>query len=182
MIGSHDNEDDLPRNVQDTALIGDPRNDENTFVGQWQLTMLKFHNKVVDLVADDETLRHGSETVFDAAQRIVRWHYRWIVVHDFLKKIVGEEMLNEVLVTDGYRPEVTRRFYKWRNDPFMPVEFSVAAYRFGHSMSAVVTSSTPWWDACPRSPPTRSTSSPGRFGDSGDRHRSGRSSWRDSSG
>ena len=134
LIGSHDNEDDLPRNVQDTALIGDPRNDENTFVGQWQLTMLKFHNKVVDLVADDETLRHGSETVFDAAQRIVRWHYQWIVVHDFLKKIVGDEMLNQVLVTDGYCPEVTRRFYKWRNDPFMPVEFSVAAYRFGHSM------------------------------------------------
>jgi hypothetical protein len=26
-----------------------------------------------------------------------------------------------------------RKFYKWRNLPFIPVEFSVAAYRFGHS-------------------------------------------------
>jgi hypothetical protein len=26
-----------------------------------------------------------------------------------------------------------RKFYDWRNDPFIPVEFSVAAYRFGHS-------------------------------------------------
>ena len=26
-----------------------------------------------------------------------------------------------------------RRFYDWRNDPYIPVEFSVAAYRFGHS-------------------------------------------------
>src|SRR5207244_2131294 len=26
------------------------------------------------------------------------------------------------------------RFYKPRKSPFMPVEFSVAAYRFGHSM------------------------------------------------
>ena len=26
-----------------------------------------------------------------------------------------------------------RKFYKWRNAPYIPVEFSVAAYRFGHS-------------------------------------------------
>src|SRR5262249_27533323 len=26
------------------------------------------------------------------------------------------------------------KFFNWRNQPFMPVEFSVAAYRFGHSM------------------------------------------------
>ena len=25
-------------------------------------------------------------------------------------------------------------FYKWREDPFMPIEFSAAAFRFGHSM------------------------------------------------
>ena len=25
-------------------------------------------------------------------------------------------------------------FYKWRKEPFIPIEFSVAAYRFGHSM------------------------------------------------
>jgi hypothetical protein len=25
------------------------------------------------------------------------------------------------------------RHFNWRNDPFIPVEFSVAAYRFGHS-------------------------------------------------
>ena len=39
-----------------------------------------------------------------------------------------------VLDETGYAPRVERRFYKWTNDPFMPVEFSVAAYRFGHSM------------------------------------------------
>jgi hypothetical protein len=26
------------------------------------------------------------------------------------------------------------KFFHWRNDPFLPVEFSVAAYRLGHSM------------------------------------------------
>jgi hypothetical protein len=134
LIGHHDDEDDLPRNTQDTALLGDPRNDENIFVSQLQLTMLKFHNKVLDLVAGDQTLKRGSETDFEAAQRIVRWHYQWLVVHDFLRRVVGQEMLGSVLDESGPYPVVDRRFYQWKVDPFMPVEFSVAAYRFGHSM------------------------------------------------
>ena len=134
LIGHHDDQDDLPRNTQDTALIGDPRNDENIFVSQWQLTMLMFHNKVVDLVHADPSLKRGSENTFEAAQRIVRWHYQWIVIHDFLRLIVGDEMLGEVFKEDSGYPEVERRFYTWRNDPYIPVEFSVAAYRFGHSM------------------------------------------------
>jgi hypothetical protein len=134
LVGSNGRDDDLPRNSQDTALIGDPRNDENTFVSQLQLTMLKFHNKVLDLVVGDASLKRGTETDFDAAQRIVRWHYQWVVVHDFLRRVVGPDMLGEVLDETGPYPRVDRRFYKWVNDPFMPVEFSVAAYRFGHSM------------------------------------------------
>jgi hypothetical protein len=134
LVGRHDNEDDLPRNVQDTALIGDPRNDENIFVSQLQLTMLEFHNAVVDLVTAGPALRRGSETTFEAAQRIVRWHYQWLVVHDFLRHVVGDATLAEVLDETGPYPRVDRRFYTWRKDPFMPVEFSVAAYRFGHSM------------------------------------------------
>ena len=133
LIGRHDDEDDLPRNTQDTALIGDPRNDENIFVSQLQLTMLKFHNRVVDLVTADPTLRIGSETTFEAAQRIVRWHYQWIVVHDFLPRTVGEETFDAVFDDSLSRPRVRREFYQWKHDPYMPVEFSVAAYRFGHS-------------------------------------------------
>lgn len=134
LIGHHDNEDDVRRNVQDTALIGDPRNDENIFVSQLQLTFLKFHNKVIDLVTSDPELRRGSETTFEAAQRLVRWHYQWLVVHDFLRRVVGDETLGSVLDETGRYPTVDRRFFTWRNSPFMPVEFSVAAYRFGHSM------------------------------------------------
>jgi len=128
-----DPRDDLQRNRQETALIGDPRNDENTFIGQLQLTMLKFHNKVVDAVKADHSLKHGSETDFEAAQRIVRWHYQWLVVHDFLRRTVGEETFAEVFDESGPLPKVHRDFYKWSVDPYMPVEFSVAAYRFGHS-------------------------------------------------
>jgi hypothetical protein len=116
---------DLPRNSQNVALIGDPRNDENLIVSQLHLGFLKFHNAMVEYVRKETGLRNPME-IFAEAQRLVRWHYQWIIVHEFLPKTVGQEMVDNVL-TKG------RKFYKWRNLPFIPVEFSVAAYRFGHS-------------------------------------------------
>ncbi len=117
-------EKDLPRNSQDTAIIGDPRNDENVIISQLHLAMLKFHNAVVDYV-----MKQGIQNpndVFPEAQRIVRWHYQWIIVREFLPLTVGKELVEDIL-------ENGRQFYDWRNSPFIPVEFSVAAYRFGHS-------------------------------------------------
>jgi hypothetical protein len=64
--------------------------------------------------------------IFSEAQRMVRWHYQWLVIHEFLVKTVGSELVADVL-TNG------QRHFKWRNDPYIPVEFSLAAYRFGHS-------------------------------------------------
>lgn len=134
LIDNHDNADDLPRNGQGIALLGDPRNDENTFVSQFQLTMLKFHNAVVELVRDDKSLKRGSESTFEAAQRIVRWHYQWVVVHDFLRRTVGAEMLGSVFDESGPYPRTDLQHYSVRStNPYMPVEFAVAAYRFGHS-------------------------------------------------
>jgi hypothetical protein len=127
-------EDDLPRNEQGRALIGDPRNDENTFVGQLHLTLIKFHNKVVDEVALNRGLR--GDDLYKEVQRIVRWHYQWIVVHDFLARILPEGMLNDLLKPDKYGfNAVHLRFYHYRRFPFMPVEFSAAAYRYGHSQA-----------------------------------------------
>ncbi|MGH2380551.1 MAG: peroxidase family protein [Candidatus Limnocylindria bacterium] len=133
LVDRHDNEDDLPRNNQETALVGDPRNDENIFVAALQITMLKFHNAVVDMVTADPTLRNGSETEFEAAQRIVRWHYQWAVAHDFVRRSCGQAMLGQVLNETGPIPKVHREVFQWKYYPYMPVEFSVAAYRFGHS-------------------------------------------------
>jgi hypothetical protein len=126
--------DDLPRNQQGRALIGDPRNDENIIVSQLQLLFIRFHAKVVDHVRAHQGLAGGA--LLAEAQRIVRWHYQWIVVHDFLERIVGKAMAESVLTpgAGGGPPTVHRSFFTWVNQPFMPVEFSGAAYRFGHSM------------------------------------------------
>ena len=117
---------DLPRNNANPAraLIGDPRNDENSIVSQFQALMLRFHNRVVD---EHPTLD------FPSLQRIVRWHYQWVVIHDFLPRIISASVL-EALKTDGKYDREKLKFYHWKSDPFMPVEFAVAAYRLGHSM------------------------------------------------
>ena len=117
---------DLPRNngKPRRALIGDPRNDENSIVSQLQCLFLRFHNRVVD---DNPSLD------FPAIQRIVRFHYQWVVLHDFLPRIVNAAVL-DALKTNGKFDAHKLEFFHWRHEPFTPVEFSVAAYRLGHSM------------------------------------------------
>jgi hypothetical protein len=112
------------------ALIGDPRNDENVIVSQLQATMIRFHNKMVDL--------HPGASLAKIQQH-VRWHYQWVVLHDFLPTIVGQDMVDSILphLKSGKSIHVDTpklRFYKFQKKPFIPIEFSVAAYRFGHSM------------------------------------------------
>ena len=126
-------DDDLPRNEQGRALIGDPRNDENTIVSQLHLAFLKLHNKFVDQVSTEQGLT-GDE-LFKEAQRLTRWHYQWVVIHDFLERIVGREMVDSILLptAEGGERKPKLRHYRWKVQPYMPVEFSVAAYRFGHS-------------------------------------------------
>ena len=126
---------DLPRNEQGRALIGDARNDENLVVSQLHLLFIDFHNKVVQKLATPPG-RLDDDALLVEAQRIVRWHYQWIVMHDFLEKIVGEAMAQDVLrpATEDSPPTVVRRFFDWTDEPAIPVEFSGAAFRLGHSM------------------------------------------------
>ena len=128
--GRDEEKEDLPRNSQGRALLGDPRNDVHFILTQFTLAVLRFHNAVVDLL---RTRHLDEEDVFAEAQRLTRWHYQWMVVEDFLARIAGPEVLRRVLVVEPAGRRADLRFYKWKREPFMPVEFSAAAYRFGHS-------------------------------------------------
>ena len=116
------------------AIIGDPRNDENVIVSQLQGLLLRLHNKIADAHAT------GADAwSFERVQREVRFHYQWVVLNDFLPTIVAEPVLKEVLPQmqhhgDARRHKPNLEFYLPRKDVFMPLEFSAAAYRFGHSM------------------------------------------------
>jgi hypothetical protein len=131
---------DLPREPNLKAIIGDHRNDENLVVSQLHLAFLKFHNAVIDTIdgptdppaggyeSCSYSRPNGGDTLFHRAVKEVRFHYQWIVLHEFLPSIVDKMVLQDVL-------DNGRKFYTFEDGkPYMPVEFSVAAYRFGHSM------------------------------------------------
>jgi hypothetical protein len=110
---------DLPRSMGGSAILVESRNDENEILSQLHTALLMFHNRLADTMS------------FAQAQRQTVLHYQWIVLHDFLPKIVGPA------VVDGMLKNTIRRFYDPGHDlnhPMTPVEWSVAAYRFGHSM------------------------------------------------
>ena len=117
---------DLPRLPNGVAVIGDKRNDENLAVSQMQFAWIHFHNKVVDWISD-RGAGASPGSVFAEARETTTWHYQWIVLHDLLSRLVRKEVLDDVLQNG-------RQFYKPQGDAFIPVEFSVAAYRMGHSM------------------------------------------------
>jgi hypothetical protein len=115
--------EDLPRRSNRTAIIADPRNDENLMIAGLHAAFLLFHNRVVDMLR-----AQGQTNVFAAAQRLVRWHYQWMILHEFLPLFVGQAVVNDILANGRriYRPAAGQQF--------IPVEFQGASYRFGHSM------------------------------------------------
>jgi hypothetical protein len=133
-----DGVEDVPRDGNGRAIIPEARNDENLIIVQLHRAVARFHNRIVDHVRA-QGMR--SEWVFEAARRLTRWHYQWAVTHDFLPRFVGDGLLgtNGTVYREvtGKSPVINLSYYKPTNRdgrPFMPVEFAVAAYRFGHSI------------------------------------------------
>jgi Animal haem peroxidase len=88
---------------------------------QFQHAMLRFHNAVVDMLV----AANFAGDIFAEAKRIAVHHYQWAVVNDFLRRVCGAAAVNAALA--GVAAPIGSVFR-------MPVEFAVAAYRFGHSM------------------------------------------------
>lgn len=132
---------DLPRRGTGTdnaarreAAIPDPRNDENLAVAQTHVAFIRLHNRMFDRCGDFERAR--GETIK---------HYQRMLVDDFLPRFVDASVLDDVFHGKGRiyfevpPPEqqpTPNHYAPASNDPFgtMPIEFAVAAYRFGHSM------------------------------------------------
>ena len=106
---------DLPRNGDGVALVGDPREDANIVLSQLHVAFMKAHNVLV---------KGGLK--FEAARETLCQHYQWIVLNDFLKRIADPIIVDKV----RYRQP---KFFRPKGKFFMPLEFSGAVYRFGHS-------------------------------------------------
>jgi len=100
------------------AQIGDPRNDENIVVAQLHVAFLRAQRRLV----------HELKMSGEKADLALQQFYQAVVIQDFLPTVCDPAVVAAVLQQPG-------RFYRpTKANPFMPMEFSVAAYRFGHSM------------------------------------------------
>lgn len=128
---------------QRAANIPDGRNDENLAVAQTHLAFIHFHNRVVDRLAGQGFAEHS---LFRRARAEVVRHYQWMLRTDFLPRIVDPAIVDEVFTYGRRYFEVPVPGPYGEGDDLygvvrpvdaatMPIEFSVAAYRLGHSMA-----------------------------------------------
>jgi heme peroxidase len=125
LLGRNDRgeEADVPRNAEGVALIGDPRNDVHVVVSQLHVAMIKVHNRLVELARERGV---AAAEVFATARRETIWHYQWVIINDYLPRLVGAELVDSIL-------ERGPRFYRPDGAPRIPLEFADAAFRYGHS-------------------------------------------------
>lgn len=121
LLVAPDGRPDVPRNAEGTALTGDHRNDENHVLSQFHYAMLRFHNAILEWLGED------CKDAFEHANRLARWHYQWIVLKEFLPTVCDPDVV-EVVTSDREHYTVGPN-----EEPFIPVEFAGAAYRYGHS-------------------------------------------------
>ncbi len=121
-------QNDLPRDDKTSiAQIVDPRNDDNVIIAQTQVAFIKFHNAIVKNLGKDDTPQ-----TFEEAKKIAIRHYQYIILEDFLPRIVNADVLKEIRqkieqgTNEYYHPNLA--------DMYIPLEFSGAAFRFGHSL------------------------------------------------
>lgn len=124
---------DLPRkdagaeeDARGEATIPDVRNDENLAVAQTHVAFIRFHNAVADSLG-------ASRNWFAQARALVTKHYQWIIWTDFLPKVCDPAVVDDVFANGRrvFEPDATSGD---GSVPKLPKEFSIAAFRFGHSM------------------------------------------------
>ncbi len=114
--------EDLPRTSSQTAIIADPRNDENMMISGLHAAFLLAHNRTVDF----RRANNLAGDVWFHSRRTIIHHYQWIVVNEFLPQICGRALVDDIL-RNGLR------WYRFSR-PTMPVEFQTGVYRMGHSL------------------------------------------------
>jgi hypothetical protein len=141
LIGSGGVHEDVPRVANGdgtySAILGDPRNDENLMIGGLHAAHVLFYNRVLDELGQLDLTPFPAASRADlsnpyvqflVARQVTLWHYQWLLVNEHLPQIAGQAIVNDVLSNGN-------RFYlPPARDAFMPIEFGAAAYRFGHSM------------------------------------------------
>jgi hypothetical protein len=124
-------------------LIADPRNDENKLIVQIHLLFEKLHNTIHGPKDGSADEKGPAGTVFLETKLAVQAAYRRIVLHDYLPRIVAPKQIDHVLRKLGRGKTAYQQMNRRNADILarlgvvaaaaMPVEFSHAAFRLGHT-------------------------------------------------
>lgn len=117
------------------ALIGDGRNDENLIVAQVHLAFLRLHNAIADDLAGEIA---DAETRFEEAKRRTMLIYQWMVVNLYLPAVCLPAVVDQVKADGALLYKAFQERVAAAGELPLPLEFSVAAFRFGHSMIRAV--------------------------------------------
>ena len=111
---------DLPRHADGHADIPEHRNDLNVAVAQTHVLLSKFH----------QTVASRLKITGKDAYRVTLDHVHAVLLHDYLPRVVDPDVYRDVM-THGrsivHPGGVSHPF-------FLPAEFALACFRFGHSM------------------------------------------------
>lgn len=118
------------------ALTGDLRNDKNLLLSQFHLAWVRLHNRFVTCIDNDQGPNEDREAVFDHAAKMVRWHYQWLVINAFLPAVCDAKTLKDIMGRGSilYDQFVEKTGQSGDQTLPIPLEFSTAAFRFGHAM------------------------------------------------
>ena len=114
-------EHDIPDLLRDTsgrARIPEMRNDDNIIVAQLHLFWQRFHNFLID---------RDLASSFDQARQLTIKTFLLLIVEDYLQLLLAPA------VFDRYFRRGERHWLNFSTSP-VPLLFSKAAFRFGHSM------------------------------------------------
>jgi len=84
--------------------------------------VLRAHNALEQRLADEGV---PVAARFAATQRLLRWHYQWVVLHEYLDVTVGPQLAAQLR-------EGRDRWLAPGAPAVLPVEFADAAFRYGH--------------------------------------------------
>ncbi|WP_088347553.1 MULTISPECIES: peroxidase family protein [Rhodomicrobium] len=149
---------DGPAGGDAVALLGDPRDDENVVLSQLHAAFVAFHNRTVDILVErdfgDERREfcrgerscdtqelaealpdNAKAKIFAIAKDHVIHFYHRMIAEDYLPWVIGPQHTASLFKKgrDFYFPGGFRDHDGRVRDAYIPVEFSAAAFRFGHS-------------------------------------------------
>lgn len=108
--------DDLPRGADGDPRLADTRNDQNLTLSQLVVLVTKFYQVCAAQSTDQP----------DAALT-ARRHLQWIVLHDYLPRVIDPVVYRDVM-TSGEWPLLGE------GAGLVPIEFAAASFRLGHAM------------------------------------------------